>query len=75
MPSPLNALVSSDPPKPMGWLAALKGLLPFGPDPQNIELPNESGMLDPNLPPDPERARKAFAEANAAALNGLRGVR
>ena len=76
MPSPLNALISTDPPKPMGWMAALKALMPFGSDPQNIRLPSESGMRDPRLPPpDQEEQRRAFAEANAAALRGLRGVR
>jgi hypothetical protein len=57
----------------MGILEQLKALFPFG-GAENIELPNESGMLDPNLAQTEEQKRKAFAEANAAALQGLRGA-
>lgn len=75
MPLPPDAMMSTGPRQPMGMLEHLKALMPFlSGQGQNVELPNESGMVDPRLPKDPERERKAFAEANAAALQGLRGA-
>ena len=35
--------------------------------PQDVELPNEMGMMDPRLPNTPEAMRRAFETANTYA--------
>lgn len=69
---PAEAIVSSGQgPKPMTMLAQLRGLIPFG-GPEDIELPNESGMVDPRVPQTGSALLNAFRQSNKYA--GERGA-
>lgn len=58
--------VPQQPPVPMGFWQQLMQYLPFmGSDAQDIELPAESGIVDPKLPkPVGGQLLKAFQTAN-----------
>ena len=66
---PKDALVSTEGPVDMSsnWITKLLTMLGSGP--KDIELQNESGMIDPRLPQTPEMQRKAFMQANKRAGN------
>lgn len=66
---PQDAQVSTEGPVDMSsnWIAKLLNMLSGGG--KDIELPNESGMIDPRLPQTPEMQRKAFMQANKRAGN------
>lgn len=66
---PQDAMISTKGPVDMSsnWIAKLLAMLGSGP--KDIELPNESGMVDPRLPQTPEMQRKAFMQANKRAGN------
>lgn len=50
-------------PVPMNWLDQLRSYIPFG-GPKDIELENESGMVDPRIPQPLAQLKKAFDTAN-----------
>ena len=66
---PQDAMISTEGPTDMSsnWIAKLLSMLKSGG--KDIELPNESGMIDSRIPQTPEMQRKAFMQANKRAGN------
>ena len=63
---PQDAMMSSQGPTSMGLWERIKMMNPFaGGD--DIELPNESGMVDPRIPAPLAALQKAFNSANTYA--------
>lgn len=69
---PPDAMVSSQGPKPMGFWEQLKSYIPFG-GPDDIELENESGMVDPRIPAPLAALRRAFNTTNEYAAGRQNG--
>ena len=72
---PPNAMMSAQGPQPMSLVDKLRSLMG---GPTDIQLPNESGMVDPNLPASPlEQLKKAFGAANkfATEQDPIQGLR
>ncbi len=60
-------------PVPMNWVDQLRSYIPFG-GPRDIELPNESGQVDPRIPQPLEQLKKAFDTANRFSVGQGQGM-
>ena len=70
---PPDAMMSTQGPAPMGFWQQLKGFLPFGGG-SDVELPNETGDVDPRIPAPLAALRKAFNTANEYATDRSKGT-